>query len=306
MSMGNLFHYSEQKNILDCCVLSDLIYQTDRYVDKLYELATSKMMNTNNKRHIVNDSDGVQKDFFELLGRLKKRPNLYKSNIQIGQLDVDVHWGFFRFSDKLVLSYQGTHDIHEIIDDLDIKQVEFINDDIFVHEGFLKSFDTSLCIVEKYILDFVSSHPNDKIYITGHSLGGATATLATAYLMDKHKDITINCVTFGCPKIGDKNFVAYFSELVKSNIQFINEEDIVPTLPPLPDYYLLFPRYVIKDKYITKDNYRHREGNMIFDFIKKIFGFGGLSPISMHHCDNYLCDLKHAYMDLFIKLNEDE
>jgi hypothetical protein len=211
------------------------------------------------------------------------------------------------FKDKLILSYQGTYDWNEVIADLDIKQVK-INDefpDILVHEGFLNGFKTSQPVVKEYINEYINKYPNNKIYITGHSLGAAISTLAMVFLKEKFRSDNIHCVTFGCPKIGNKDFVEYFNKKINNNIQFINNEDIVPTLPPFPSYSLLKPIYVIKKGKITKDDSSKRYTNMFIDFFWSIFNYTK-SPITMHHCDNYLKDLKESYLDLFISLNEDD
>ena len=44
---------------------------------------------------------------------------------------------------------------------------------------------------------------------------------------------------------------------------------------------------------------------MFIDFFWSILNYTK-SPITMHHCDNYLKDLKESYLDLFISLNEDD
>ena len=36
--MGHYFNYHRQKDILDCCSLSDLLYQKDKYIENLYNL----------------------------------------------------------------------------------------------------------------------------------------------------------------------------------------------------------------------------------------------------------------------------
>ena len=304
--MGSLFNYHQQKDILDCCILSDLIYQKDKYIESLYNLTKMKISKSDKKK-LLNKSEGIQKDFFITLNNLVKIPLLYRLSFPIKSKSVDIHFGFFIFKDKLILSYQGTYDWNEVIADLDIKQVK-INDefpDILVHEGFLNGFKTSQPVVKEYINEYINKYPNNKIYITGHSLGAAISTLSMVFLKEKFRSDNIHCVTFGCPKIGNKDFVEYFNKKINNNIQFINNEDIVPTLPPFPSYSLLKPIYVIKKGKITKDDSSKRYTNMFIDFFWSIFNYTK-SPITMHHCDNYLKDLKESYLDLFISLNEDD
>lgn len=304
--MGHYFNFHRQKDILDCCILSDLIYQKDKYIENLYNLTKIKM-SKNDKNRMLSKCDGVQKDFYLTINKLVKIPFLYKLSFSIKNKSVDIHFGIFLFKDKLVLSYQGTYDWNEVIADLDIKQVSIDEEypDILVHEGFLNAYKTSEYIILDYIKEYINRYPNNNIYITGHSLGAAISTLSTFFLHEKFKNKNIHCVTFGCPKIGNKNFVEYYNKNISNNIQFINNEDIIPTLPPLPNYSLLKPIYVIKKGKIIKDDNSKRITTMVFDFFLSIFNYTK-SPISMHHCDNYLNDLKESYLDLFISLNEED
>jgi hypothetical protein len=306
MDLGMHFSYQEQKSIMDCCVLSDLIYQKDKYIENIYDL--SKIKATKNEKYKILDSClGPQRDFFNVITNLKGKPLLYHQNTLISNKNVDVHFGFFKFYNKIVLSYQGTYDVSEVIADLNIKQIPFYNEepDVLVHEGFLSCFKTSINIVDNFITKSFDKIKDYEIYITGHSLGAAISSLATLYFTEKYPELNFNCVTFGCPKIGNKNFVNYFDKFVKKNIQFINHEDLVPTLPPLNSYCLLNNRFVINNKHIVKDDTTKRFYHIIFDFFTSLFNSNN-NLISMHHCDNYLKDLKNCYLDLFISLDENE
>ena len=62
-------------------------------------------------------------------------------------------------------------------------------------------------------------------YITGHSLGGALAQIASAALI---RDNLATCYTFGSPRVG----TAGFDEQVKCpHYRVINNWDLVPGLP---------------------------------------------------------------------------
>jgi hypothetical protein len=99
-----------------------------------------------------------------------------------------------------------------------------------VHLGFLEAFQS----VKKQILqlDF-SIYEDYEIVITGHSLGGALATLAGSMPFFKK---LIHVVTFGSPKVGDKKFVSAFNKCIDST-RIVFEADPVTELPPLPQYH---------------------------------------------------------------------
>lgn len=100
-----------------------------------------------------------------------------------------------------------------------------------VHKGFYESFVK----VRKYIFSEIESFP--KLTFTGHSLGGAIATLAAleCSLLFKEKKIFpkpfISCITFGCPKVGNSNFVKFYNENVDETIRVVNKFDLVTFLP---------------------------------------------------------------------------
>lgn len=77
--------------------------------------------------------------------------------------------------------------------------------------------------------------PKKQIFITGHSLGGALATLATSHIIKLIADHKISAnspilYTFASPRVGDLNFASNFSDL-KECYRIANSEDIVPKIP---------------------------------------------------------------------------
>ena len=63
------------------------------------------------------------------------------------------------------------------------------------------------------------------VFITGHSLGGALATLAAANLSGRS---LATCYTFGAPRVGDKRF----SDCLRTPVyRVVNPLDTVPLVP---------------------------------------------------------------------------
>jgi len=67
------------------------------------------------------------------------------------------------------------------------------------------------------------------LYITGHSLGGALATLATLHIKEKIKPFKPILYAFANPRAGGVDFSKRFDGL--ECFRIANSEDIVPTLP---------------------------------------------------------------------------
>lgn len=66
--------------------------------------------------------------------------------------------------------------------------------------------------------------------VTGHSLGGALASLASIDIKNSF-GITPKVITFGQPRIGNQNLANYLSEMIPKTYRVINYADIVPHLP---------------------------------------------------------------------------
>lgn len=99
-----------------------------------------------------------------------------------------------------------------------------------VHEGFWKSSQEIWGDLETAIQRL--RHREQTLWLTGHSLGGALATLAGAQFQHCGHDVT-GIYSFGCPRIGDRQFaLQYNRRLYDYTFRLVNHRDIVPHLPP--------------------------------------------------------------------------
>ena len=113
-----------------------------------------------------------------------------------------------------------------------------------VHKGFNNALDE----VWEELLDYIKSiHTSScSLWLTGHSLGAALATLAA----DRYGDVQ-GLYTFGSPRVGDPGFKKHFS--VKA-YRVVNDNDIVAAVPP-PGLY----RHVGELWYIDSDGHIHHD-----------------------------------------------
>lgn len=70
-----------------------------------------------------------------------------------------------------------------------------------------------------------------RLFITGHSLGGALAVLGTFFLSQRLRLSPAAIVTFGAPPVGDQSFRQLYSHN-DSTWQVVYEADWVPHMPP--------------------------------------------------------------------------
>ncbi len=128
-----------------------------------------------------------------------------------------------RDSDKMaVLAFRGTEvkDIRDIIADLNAKFYTDKNG-VKIHNGFYQAFQ----VVKEDISKKVEIVKGYSVYITGHSLGGALALIATKEL---NSDNLAACYAFGSPKVGNDEF----DDAIKPPIyRVVNAFDVVPFAP---------------------------------------------------------------------------
>ena len=94
------------------------------------------------------------------------------------------------------------------------------------HRGFKNNCNRTLA---KLVVDYEGLDPKRKLIITGHSLGGATATLIADLLWESgNKNIAL--ITAGSPRPGGRRLKKRIKDL--EHYRFVHGDDIVPATPP--------------------------------------------------------------------------
>ncbi|KAL5542467.1 hypothetical protein UlMin_010177 [Ulmus minor] len=158
---------------------------------------------------------------------------------------------------RLVIAFRGTEQVRwkDLRTDLMLAPAglnpERIGGDfrqeIQVHSGFLSAYDSvriRIITLIKQAIGYIDDHaePLDKwhVYVTGHSLGGALATLLALELsssqLAKRGAISVTMYNFGSPRVGNKRFAEVYNEKVKDSWRVVNHRDIIPTVPRLMGY----------------------------------------------------------------------
>jgi hypothetical protein len=104
-----------------------------------------------------------------------------------------------------------------------------------VHKGFNQFVQAGLSAVLRNprqvslsLPDLLLSDPTRKLYLTGHSLGGAAATLAGARLLSVGVNPEqLKVITFGAPAVGNAAFAAKFGPNLQL-VRIVNSGDAVP------------------------------------------------------------------------------
>ncbi len=141
-------------------------------------------------------------------------------------------FGFVMVSDQAaVLAFRGTSSAVEWISDFIAQQGEYlpVTGAGMTHKGFTDIYMTARSQLLNLLEEVPSSLP---LFITGHSLGGALATLAALDIVHNtvHNPVVY---TYGAPRVGDTHFVRLYNHSVVQHWRIQNEFDIVTHLPPL-------------------------------------------------------------------------
>ena len=167
------------------------------------------------------------------------------------------------------------------IDFQKVKPYSILDKKILIHKGFIdtfkKEFKNSI-VDQEFLRNHIINHPEKKIIVSGHSLGGALAYLCAediAYNWKKHyknNNIKLYCITFGAPRIGNKCFKNYYDKRVPHTFRISYGNDIVTKIPPV---FL---------------NYRHTGKHYNLGTNMKLFHI--LSAFKDHEIGNYINALK--------------
>ncbi|CBI35775.3 unnamed protein product, partial [Vitis vinifera] len=99
--------------------------------------------------------------------------------------------------------------------------------EIQVHSGFLSAYDsvrTRIISLIKLLVGYIDDGREMQlkwhVYVTGHSLGGALATLLALELsssqLAKRGVISVTMYNFGSPRVGNKRFAEVYNEVIES------------------------------------------------------------------------------------------
>lgn len=127
-----------------------------------------------------------------------------------------------------IIAFRGTQlrsaaALKDLYTDLNAKPVEHPGGGR-VHRGFLRAFEEIEPDLALLLTELRFEHPEIKIWVTGHSLGGALAALLYSRFPDCE-----GLYLFGAPRVGDAEFSDYFAGKPVFRIERV--KDPIPRLP---------------------------------------------------------------------------
>lgn len=126
-------------------------------------------------------------------------------------------------SERVVLCFRGTEpkEFSDIKADLKAWKRHSETEGM-VHAGFYGYLERIWEQVEAFVN--TPARKDKELYICGHSLGGAMATLAASRLQDR----VVACYTYGSPRVGGSVWHANCSF---KHYRYVNNNDVVPRVP---------------------------------------------------------------------------
>jgi pimeloyl-ACP methyl ester carboxylesterase len=155
----------------------------------------------------------------------------YKS---LGFTDVDVFTqgsmiGYVLSTEGVsVIAFRGTDDVPDWVANLKTLAVSTPNGR--VHRGFDNAYQSVSGQIHRLLK---GKRLDDKVWVTGHSLGGALAVLC-AYDLESGQNRSIQgLITFGQPMVGRNDFADHINSILDGKYaHLVNESDVVPRIPP--------------------------------------------------------------------------
>ena len=139
---------------------------------------------------------------------------------------------------KYILAFPGTrHDVIELLNEaVNSKLVDYDGNGVKVVNYFYKVMlkMKEIIFVPEVISD-IEAHPGYQFIVTGHSLGGAVASLAIYeavnrnYISPKYNEPVL--ITYGQPRTGNEQFVTDFNSKITNYFRVVRDGDIVASIP---------------------------------------------------------------------------
>jgi len=197
---------------------------------------------------------------------LRELRDLKVTRYRFFDADRDTQAAYVATERAAILVFRGTNGARDYL-----TNVQFWKGDDGVHRGFRKAFDgvwTGAGMVSEPkmgIRDYLKAEHDPKVplYVTGHSLGAALATLAIE-ASEKEKIQIFAGYTFGSPRLGNEAFADALAQVIGRTgtkmFRVVNYGDVVTALPPSIglDY-----------KHVSRKGEDESEGNRDFVFLSE-------------------------------------
>ena len=179
-----------------------------------------------------------------------------------------------------ILVVAGTEDLKDVEVDFRSGGVPFHKDaadNIFVHRGFRDYADTTLDegLAEDLIAE-LKNNPQETLYLTGHSLGGAVAIVAAARLLDMGAEKNqLKVLTFGALAVGNLAFAQEYEDKLNLKRMEVKGDVIQKNFKPFG--YVQFGEVAQWKPAKNVDHYQHKMAMYLDCALRNYFDADGFT-----------------------------
>ncbi len=187
---------------------------------------------------------------------------------------------------EMIIAFRGTADLRNALTDMDCKLIRAVG--YRIHRGFHEAVEA----IDESLAAALGDEQGMRLWVTGHSLGGALAELWALRALERGHEIA-GVYTFGQPRVGDAAFAAYYDSLLRPRtFRVVHGDDVVPRIPWLLAKYrhagneIFFPR-ASSAAWIENCPWWRK---LMFDVLAVTgdLGAGRIGALDSHHISNYL------------------
>lgn len=189
------------------------------------------------------------------------------------------------------IAFRGTDELKDWLDNFKLLPEKILFGEF--HRGFWQATNDVWKLIEDY--KFLKNTHKKPLFLTGHSLGGAMATIAAARLIQEDHPF-ISCYTFGQPRTMMAETARIFNMEAKFRFfRFQNSNDIVTRIPARFMNYSHVGSYL----YIDEDQKIYNDIGFWYRFLDAVEGIvkdipqQGLESIKDHDMELYLAAVKN-------------
>ncbi|CAA90544.1 Fungal lipase-type domain-containing protein [Caenorhabditis elegans] len=144
-------------------------------------------------------------------------------------------------TNQVIISFRGTNSGGQLLSEFGVgledyaayTEIDGSNNTVSVGHVNVYFLDAMNQMWEDMVQPSIKNRQNYTFLITGHSLGGAMATLTAFRIAFRQFSSRIKVHTFGEPRVGDTVFASYFTDMVPYAFRVVHNTDPIPHLPPL-------------------------------------------------------------------------
>ncbi|PCJ13526.1 MAG: lipase [Gammaproteobacteria bacterium] len=159
--------------------------------------------------------------------------------------DIDTQFFVMSNDENIVVVFRGSDSPRDWMANFKISYHPGPLDETKAHEGFQDSLFPAVVSLTNAITSI--GLDNKKLWITGHSVGGALSSLYAGMLVENGYDV-YGVYTFASPRPGDSAFENCLKDVISGpHYRVVNTGDVIPHVPPEPFFSHSGLRVILKE-----------------------------------------------------------